>query len=411
MIENIRMAFLGLRVNKLRSALTMLGITIGVAAVIILISIGQALESYVLGQFAGLGANLVYVFGTIDDFDRPQPLTQSELEALSDPYNVPDAVAVVPVFDISRNFTSDVAFGDTQTTARVSGVTPRYPAILGREVTAGRMFDETEVSAGARVAVVGSKIATRLFPESDPIGQNIRIQGVRMQIVGVLNEVGAASFGPGTDQDAIVLIPLSTAQQRFTDNRTISGERAVSAIVLEARDESSVDAVVAQARQTMREVRGITFRAEDDFTIATQGEVLATVGNITGLLTIFLAVIASISLIVGGIGIMNIMLVTVTERTREIGLRKAVGAKKGDILAQFLTESIVLSLVGGGVGVAIAMSMSALVTANVPDLDISVRLSSVVLATAISVAIGVFFGSYPANRAAGLNPIDALRYE
>jgi putative ABC transport system permease protein len=411
MIENIRMALLGLRVNKLRSALTMLGITIGVAAVIVLISLGQALESFVLGQFAGIGTNLVYVFGTIDDFGRPQPLTQNELEALSDPYNVPDAVGVVPAFDISRNFSSTISFGDQQTTSRVTGVTPRYPVILSRSTPIGRFFDDTEVVAGARVAVIGTKVADRLFPESNPVGQSVRIEGVPMQVIGVLDEQGSANFGPGTDLDNVVFIPLTTAQQRFADNRTVSGQRSVSAIVLEARDESTVNAVVQQATQTMREVRGITFRAEDDFTIATQNQLLSTVGNITGLLTVFLAVIASISLIVGGIGIMNIMLVTVTERTREIGLRKAVGARKGDILFQFLTESVVLSLVGGGIGIAIATSLSALVTANVPDLDISVRLSSILLATGISVAIGVFFGSYPANRAAGLNPIDALRYE
>ena len=411
MIENVRMALLGLRSNKLRSALTMLGITIGVAAVIILISIGQALESFVLDQFTGIGTNLVYVFGTMDDFSRPQPLTQSELEALSDPYRVPDAVGVVPMFDIDTTFSSDVAFNDTHTTSRVIGTTPRYPNIVSRVVEFGRWFDETEVASGARVAVLGSKVVNNLFPDSNPIGQSIRIEGVRIQVIGVLENLGSANFGPGTDEDNLVFLPLTTAQQRFTANRTVSGETAVTAIVIEARDDSTVDAVVEQARQTMRETRGITFRDEDDFTITTQGELLSTVGNITGLLTVFLAVIASISLVVGGIGIMNIMLVTVTERTREIGLRKAVGARKGDILLQFLTEATVLSLVGGGIGIAMATSLSALVTANVPDLDISVRLSSILLATAISAAIGIFFGSYPANRAASLNPIDALRYE
>lgn len=411
MFENIRMAFLGLRVNKLRSALTMLGITIGVAAVILLISLGQALESFVINQFTGIGTNLVYVMGTLDGMGRPQPLTQSELNALSDPYSVPDASGVIPVFEISQRFTSMVSFEDTTSRARVSGVTPRYLGIMSRTVTTGRMFDDTDLAAGARVAVIGTKVVENLFPDVDPIGQSMRIEGVRVQVIGVLEEKGAASFGPGADQDNMILLPLTTAQQRFVSNRTTSGEDIVSVIVLEARDDSRVDALAEQARQTMREARGILFRDEDDFTIATQGELLSTVGNITGLLTVFLAVIAGISLLVGGIGIMNIMLVTVTERTREIGLRKAVGARKGDILLQFLTEAVVLSLVGGGIGIAMSTTLSAVVTANVPDLDISVRLSSIILATAISAVIGIFFGSFPANRAAGLNPIDALRYE
>lgn len=411
MIENIRMALLGLRVNKLRSALTMLGITIGVAAVIILISIGQALETFVLSQFAGIGTNLVYVFGTIDDFGRPQPLTQSELDALSDVYNVPDAAGVVPMLDIDRTFSSTVAFNDTQSTSRVIGTTPRYPNIVSRVVELGRFFDETEVASGARVAVIGSKVVKNLFPETNPVGQSIRIEGVRVQVIGVLEELGSPNFGPGTDEDNMVFLPITTAQQRFNASRTVTGEAAVTAIVIEARDDSVVDAVVEEARQTMREIRGITFRDEDDFTIATQGELLSTVGNITGLLTIFLAIIASISLLVGGIGIMNIMLVTVTERTREIGLRKAVGARRGDILLQFLTEATVLSLVGGGIGITMATTLGAVVTANVENLDVSVRLSSIILATAISAAIGIFFGSFPANRAASLNPIDALRYE
>jgi putative ABC transport system permease protein len=411
MIENIRVALLGLRSNKLRSALTMLGITIGVAAVIILVSLGQALESFILGQFEGIGTNLVYVFGTVDGFGRPQPLTESDLDALSDPYRVPDALGVSASYDIAQNLTSSVSFEGTETSARVIGVHPRYFEVASRSAQIGRIFTDDEVTSAARVAVIGVRVVENLFANIDPIGQSIRVQGVRLQVIGVMNEKGSGGFGPGSDQDNMILIPLTTAQTRFASNRTVTGERAITAVIMEARDDSRVQAVADQARQTLREEHEISFRDEDDFTVATQEELLASVGSVTGLLTIFLGVIAGISLVVGGIGIMNIMLVTVTERTREIGLRKAVGAQRRDILFQFLVEATVLALVGGGIGVGIATGMAALATANVPNLTVIVQPSSVSLATIISVAIGVFFGIYPANRAAALNPIDALRYE
>jgi putative ABC transport system permease protein len=222
-------------------------------------------------------------------------------------------------------------------------------------------------------------------------------------------EAGGTAF-TGDDND-LIFVPITTAQTRLSGQRNLSGDRPLSSILVQARDGDSVNLVAQQIRETLREEHRISFRAEDDFQIFSQTDLLSSLSQITGLLTIFLGIIAGISLLVGGIGIMNIMLVTVTERTREIGLRKAVGAQKRDILLQFLTEATTLSLVGGGIGIALSVSGALLVSAVLPELVVTVQLSSVIFATLISLMIGVFFGIYPANRAAALNPIDALRYE
>lgn len=253
----------------------------------------------------------------------------------------------------------------------------------------------------------------RFFTDTFPIGQTIRIGGVRFIVIGVLSTEGGEGLTTflGGDADDIILVPITTAQTRLSGERVLTGERPVDFVAIQARSSDTVDAVAEQIRQTLREERNISFRDEDNFQVVTQSAILNTLNQITALLTLFLSLLAGISLIVGGIGIMNIMLVTVTERTREIGLRKATGAKNSDILLQFLTESMTLSVIGGGIGIAIAMGLAFLVTALVPDLDVSVRFSTILLVIAISMSIGVFFGAYPANRASKLNPIDALRYE
>ena len=416
MIENIRVALSGLGSNRLRSALTMLGITIGTAAVIILISLGQAVQNYILGQFAGLGSNLVFVSGSTNDFSQPEPLTESDVKALSDIYRVPDALVTVGTLDVIPSQTSatlDVVFEGNTTQSQVTGVTPDYIKTVNIEVVEGRFLDQDDLVSSARVAVIGAEAAKKLFGDTvDPIGQSVRVAGMRFEVIGVLKRLGGASaMGPGGGADGMLLVPLTTAQLRMNSSYTVSGDRAVSAIIMKARDSSTVASLVEQIRQTLREQHRLTGDDEDDFTIFTQDELMSSLGSITALLTIFLGIIAGISLIVGGIGIMNIMLVTVTERTREIGLRKAVGAKRPAILLQFLTEATVLALIGGGIGIGIAVGLAMLVSSAVPDLQVSVQMSSITLATLISVAIGVFFGIYPANRAAALNPIDALRYE
>ena len=408
MIDNIRVAFLGLRTNKLRAALTMLGITIGVAAVIVLVSVGQAVETYVRDQFQGIGANLLFVVPSQDDLGRTIPLTQNEAEAITDPYRVPDALLVMPQVDL-RN--QPITSEGRESRSRVVGVTADYLQVLNRTVVAGRFFDPTEVTTLARVAIIGQVTAERLFPEIYPVGQTIRIQGVRFSVVGVLNKAGSAFGPPGTNADDVVVTPITTVQTRLSGQRVISGDRPVNSILVKARDSSVVEATAQQIRQTLREERNISFRDEDNFLVFTQAELLDSFGSVASLLTLFLAIIAGISLLVGGIGIMNIMLVTVTERTREIGIRKAVGAQNRDILAQFLVEAVVLALMGGAIGVLIAWGATAIAGLALPQLNAGVQPGSVLVATAISAGIGVFFGIYPASRAAALNPIDALRYE
>jgi putative ABC transport system permease protein len=404
MFDNFRVAFISLGSNKLRTFLTMLGVMIGVAAVIVLVSVGQAFEKFVIEQFSGVGANLIFVIGGQNGRGGFEPLTQRDVLAVDDPSRVSDALRVMPQRNLNNR---TVKYESREQRVTVQGVTPIYLAMFNRRVVAGRFIDERDLETQARVVVVEQALVDVLFPDVFPVGQNIRIADVRFTVIGVLGREGSGTFG----SDDGVIIPITTAQTRLSGERILSGARPVSFITVQARDADSVQSTVAQIRQSLRQARGINFRDEDNFIVFTQNEILDTLGNITGLLTVFLALLAGISLIVGGIGIMNIMLVTVTERTREIGLRKAVGAQSSDILLQFLTEAVVLSLVGGLVGVAIALVVTLGVSASPLGLVVGVDASSVGLATVISVAVGVLSGIYPANRAAQLNPIDALRYE
>jgi len=407
-LENIRVALSALNANKLRSFLTMVGITIGVTSVIILVSIGQALESFVIAGFENIGSNLVVVFAPLVQ-SNSKLLTLNEVEALSDVYRVPDALYVMPQDNMNRQ----VVANGVEYVSRIEGVDVLYPTIFNRDVVGGRFFTQNEVDGLARVAVLGQKMVDRFFPDTFPIGQTIRISGVRFTVIGVLSTEGGEGLTTflGGDADDIIVVPITTVQTRLSGERVITGERPVDFVAIQARSSDTVKSLADQIRQTLREERNISFRDEDNFQVVTQSAVLDTLNQITALLTLFLSLLAGISLIVGGIGIMNIMLVTVTERTREIGLRKATGAKNSDILLQFLTESMTLSLIGGGIGISIALTLAFLVTALVPDLDVSVRFTTILLVVAISMSIGVFFGAYPANRASKLNPIEALRYE
>ncbi|MAT99215.1 MAG: hypothetical protein CL608_18900 [Anaerolineaceae bacterium] len=412
LLESIRLALVGLTANKLRAFLTMLGIIIGVAAVITLISVGRGVEAVVIDEFQGLGNNLLFVFpGDIDPSDPRPPraggagLTLDDAAALADPFRVPDLLGVVPSYDRPAIVTR----GRQETRTTISGTNPQFPLVRNFYPALGTFFTSQDVSSGSRVAVIGQSVYEELFePGEFPIGEDIRINNVNFRIIGMLEEKGGSGFN---DQDDVVLVPITTAQQRLFPARRADGKLRVDVIYAQAISEEQQEAAIIQMETVLREQHNITFRDEDDFTILSQSELLGAFSEITSVLTIFLGVIAGISLLVGGIGIMNIMLVSVTERTREIGLRKAVGAKHRDILTQFLVEAVVIASVGGLIGLGLGAVGAAVISDLSPLLDPALDWNSVVLAIGFSAGVGLFFGLYPATRAARLNPIDALRYE
>ena len=404
--ENIRIAIRGLSANKLRSALTMLGIMIGVAAVITLMAIGDGVNRFVADQFIGLGTNLVFVVPNEDPMRVQPSLTMADADALSDIVRVPAVVASAPVYN--RNV--EVTYGGNADTVPIQASTPDYAEIRGYELNRGRFFNDADYNSRSRVVILGADTVEKLYPEDiDPLETDLKISGINFRVIGTLEKQGGGMFG---SQDNLMILPLSTAQERlFSARSRRTGELLVDTILLQAVSSESVQDVVIDATDVLRQTHNISFRDEDDFAVLTQDDFLDTFGQVIGVLTLFLGAIAGISLLVGGIGIMNIMLVTVTERTREIGLRKAVGAKRSDILSQFLTEAMILSVLGGLLGIFMGFLGSSAIQWAVPDLNTSVTLSAVALAVGFSAAVGLFFGIYPASRAAALDPIDALRFE
>ncbi len=413
LFENLRLALRSLAANKLRAALTMLGITIGVAAVITLLSVGQGVSRYVAGQFEGLGTNLVFVFpGQFRPGSGPPgrragdaPLTLDDYEALSDPVRVPGAARVVPVY--VRD--ADLSFGENNTSTTLRATTPDYAVARNYQVLAGRFLLATDLEERARVAVIGQTTLNHLFaPDEEALGATIRINGFPFRVVGILARKGATPFG---DEDDTVMVPYTTAASRLFSLRTLRGESRVSLILVQAADPTQQDALIAQIGEVLRDRHNIPYRGEDDFTVLSEQDLVSAFQQVTSVLTLFLGAIAGVALLVGGIGIMNIMLVTVTERTREIGLRKAVGARRSHVLTQFLVEAVVLALLGGVFGILLGWAGAWGIQQAVPDLDTTVSLQSVLLATGFSFVVGLFFGLYPAVRASGLRPIEALRYE
>jgi putative ABC transport system permease protein len=412
-MASVRIALRGLSSNKLRSALTMLGIVIGVGAVITLLSVGEGVEDYIAAQFQSIGSNLLFVVpGQLEQGNMPlrsarerQGLTYGDAQAIADPFNAPDVVAVAP--ELTRY--AVVAAGNREAMPQISGTTPEFSAVRNWSPILGEFIDADDLATQARVAALGFSVVDRLFPDdSYPIGQTIKINGLPFRVIGVMESKGGSGFG---DQDNAVFIPLTTAQTRLFRDRTLSGEYRVSVIYAAAVTEDRMQAAADQITELLRERHNISYRDDDDFTIINQSDIVSIFGEITSVLTIFLGSIAAISLLVGGIGIMNIMLVSVTERTREIGLRKAVGAKRRDILSQFLIEAIVLSMIGGLIGLGLGALGAKLVARLAEELSANLSLQAIGLAIGFSAAVGLFFGIYPATRAARLNPIDALRYE
>jgi putative ABC transport system permease protein len=413
LFESLAIAIRSLLANKLRSALTMLGIIIGVGAVIALMSVGRGAQAAITSTFEEMGTNVLYVMSTsveeggmmaIQYGTMTPNLTLEDAKALE---RIPSVTAIASV---NENYVEVTAGGESKT-AIIHGATPEYEQVYNYSLASGQFFSNRDIASRNTVVVLGSKVAEDLFGDDDPVGQTVKIKGKRFDVIGVLVPKGGAIMGVSLDD--IVVTPITTFQTRLFTQQTTRGEDAVQSIALQVASADAIDDVTAEVETILRHRHRIAADEKDDFAVVSMEQMLGQLQQVLGIFTIVLGAIASVSLLVGGIGIMNIMLVSVTERTREIGIRKAVGAKRRDILLQFLLEAAMLSLLGGGIGIVGGWMLSFLISL----IDIGgITLHSVVspdiviLAVSVSVFIGVASGVYPAMRAARLNPIDALRY-
>ena len=403
-----RIAVRALRVNLLRSALTMLGIVIGVGAVITMVAVGTGAQARVAEQIQSLGSNMIIVLsgsavsGGVRMGSGSQ-LTITEDDAWAIQREVRTVAAAAPT---SRGG-AQIVYGNLNWATSVQGVTGEFFMAREWDVTDGRLFSQDEVEGAAKVALIGQTVVGNLFGDGDPLGQVIRIKNVPFGVIGVLERKGQTTFGQ--DQDDTVLIPLSTAKKKVLGSSQANA-RAVGSIAVKVREARAMQDAEQEIRSLLRQRHRLQAFQDDDFWIRNLTEVLQSQEASSRVLTWLLAAIASVSLLVGGIGIMNIMLVSVTERTREIGLRMAVGARGRDILVQFLVEAVALSLIGGVIGIALGLGGSYAI-AYFAQWRTLVSPEAVALAFVFSAAVGVFFGFYPARQASRLNPIDALRYE
>ncbi|MBE9098732.1 ABC transporter permease [Vacuolonema iberomarrocanum] len=399
--ESTKMAVKTLAANRLRSALTMLGIIIGNASVITMVGVGEGAREYAAGQFESLGPNVLFIIpgspaSQNRTLERPRALTFEDSEAIAT--QVPTVDSVAPQLVTQQT----VVAGNLNTNSTITGVTPEFTTVRSFEVDAGRFITDEDVERGTRVVVLGPDLADSLFPSESPIGQTLRIRNVSFEVIGVLEAKGAFL---GDNQDDIAYTPLTTLSSQITGNTSPYGLE-ISFISVMARDEQSMTAAQFQIQNLLRLRHRIV--DEDSFTVRNQKDALELIGNVTGALTVMLAAIAGISLLVGGIGIMNIMLVSVRERTQEIGLRKAIGASEQDILTQFMIEATILAALGGAVGTLAGSGGIMLVSALTP-LAAGVSTTAVIVAVCVSGGIGLFFGVVPARQAAKLDPIVALR--
>jgi putative ABC transport system permease protein len=407
-VDALLAALRALKANVLRSVLTTLGIVIGVGAVIVMISVVAGAEARMDQLISSLGSNLLMIIpGTstlggvrLGHGSRPT-ITEEDAQAIQREISTVQAAA--PIFRGS----GQVVFGNQNWGTTIYGVTPEYFIAREWEITSGREFTPEDLKGAAKVVLLGETVIKNLFPGQDPLGQEIRIKRVPFTVIGVLKEKGETPLGQ--DQDDAVLIPLPTAWKRVLGGRFLSGKR-VSAIFVNVRDSGEMVGTSQEVKDLLRQRHHLKTGDEDDFVIRNLSQILETRAESSRAMAVLLAAVASISLVVGGIGIMNIMLVSVTERTREIGLRMAVGARRRDILAQFLIEAVTLSLIGGAMGVILGL-MGSVSIARWGEWSTVIEVESIALAFGFAAAVGVFFGYYPARKAARLNPIEALRYE
>ena len=400
-----------LNANKMRSMLTILGIVIGVAAVIAMLSIGRGAEASITSSIESIGTNLVYVTAGSTSENGVRTSAGSAATLTIDDANQLAGLPNVEVVAPQTESFVQVVYQGQNTNTRLMGVTSGYQDLGSMTLADGEFLSDTDQANRSLVVVLGSSVAETLFGStSGVVGQRVRMNGQPFKVIGVLESKGGTGF---MNQDDQVFVPLSTALYRLTGGMRFRGSNVISQINLKASNSKVVDSVVTEVTQAMRQLHG-TVEGADDFTVTSQEATLQTATAVTDTLSIFLGGIAGISLLVGGIGIMNIMLTTVSERTHEIGLRKAVGALRQDIMMQFLVESMVLSLLGGIIGVALGAGIASLmgsIQISGTTIQPAVGLDSVLLATLFSMAVGLFFGIYPATRAARLQPVEALRYE
>ena len=402
-IKFVKLALRSISKNRMRSLLTMLGIIIGVGSVICLMALGQGSQADIADQVSSMGTNLIIIHpskgqtgGVSHGSGSLATLSMDDVKALREKSSLLSGVSP------SIKVQSQVIAGNENWNTSVEGVSTAYLSIRNYEMAEGAFFTDRDVKTKAKVAVLGQTVVDELYDGTAPLGARIRVRNVPFKVIGILEEKGQTSMG--NDQDDVILIPSTTALYRLSDGKTIR------AVMVSAVSEDRMDDAEAEITQILRKTHKLHASEEDDFELRNQTEMIEMASQITGTLTMLLSAIAGVSLLVGGIGIMNIMLVSVTERTREIGIRMAVGARSGDILAQFLVEAIILSLIGGLMGIAMGLGLAyglgrAMGVSAVTDPGV------ILMAVGFTAAVGVFFGFYPARKAAGLHPIDALRYE
>jgi len=400
--ESIQVSLEGLAANKMRSALTMLGVIIGVGAVITMLSIANGAKSQMMARIQQMGTNVLIVRGGQSQsgavrggFGSNETLTLQDAEAIAD--KCPSVLRTAP--EVRNN--AQIKFGNMNSSTTIIGTSPDYLSVRNYKIQAGKFFTEQDVKASRKVAVIGPTAAANIFGTNFPVGQTVKINGTGFKIIGMTVTKGASGF---MDEDDQIIIPVTTAMRR------LFGLEYVRAISVEARSMKQMDQASAEISALMRKRHRLAQDADNDFDIRSQAEMMEFANQMSGMFTMLLGGIASVSLLVGGIGIMNIMLVSVTERTREIGIRMAIGARRGDIRRQFLVEALVLSLVGGIIGIVVG-SIGAFFAARGFGWPLALSLSSIGMSFGFAAFVGIFFGYYPAVTASQLDPIDALRYE